>query len=114
MSTRRIHHGAHRLFVGRQRLNASHQYVEQPVARGLIGHFTIAAREHFLVDVLDMRSKDSEGRTEFGAQLRQLYPSPTCDFGKSDLVERPIGKKRHERFDRLLAIGIAARRRRGW
>ena len=35
---------------------------------------------------------------------------PAGDFGEADLLERLLGEQRHQRVDRLVAVGGAARR----
>ena len=113
IAPRRAHQRAHRVLVGRQRFQPAHQHVEQPLARRLFGHVGVAAGEHRAVDVLDVGGEDRERRAEFGAQLRQLQPGAAGDFGQADLLEGLLGEQRHQRVDRLVAIGGAARRRRG-
>ena len=37
-------------------------------------------------------------------------PARAGDFGEADLLERLFGEQRHQRVDRLVAVGRAARR----
>jgi hypothetical protein len=53
---------------------------------------------------------NGERRAEFAAQLRQLQFGAAGDFGQPDLLEGLLGEQRHQRIDRLVAIGRAARR----
>ena len=110
IAPRRTHQRAHRFLVGRQRLEPAHQHVEQPLARRLLGHVGVAAGEHRAVDVLDVGGEDGERRAEFGAQGRKLQAGAAGDFGKPDLFEGMLGEQRHQRVDRLVAVGSAARR----
>ena len=88
----------------------AHQHVEQALARRLLGHVASAAGEHGAVDVLDVGGDDRQRRAEFGAQLGQFQPGAAGDFGQPDLFERMLGEQRHQRVNRLVAVGIAARR----
>ena len=57
-----------------------------------------------------MGGENRQRRAEFGTQLRKLDAGPAGDFGQADLLEGVIGEQRHQRIDRLVAVGGPARR----
>ncbi len=111
IAPRRAHQRAHRFLIRRQRLQPAHQHVEQPFARRLLRHVA-AAGKHRTVDVLHMGGEDRQRRAEFGAQGRKLEAGAAGDFGEPNVLEGMFGEQSHQRVDRLVAVGIAARRRR--
>ena len=108
IAPRRAHQRAHRLLVRRQRLEPAHQHVEQPLARRLLGHVGVAAGEHRAVDVLHVRGEDRERRAELAAQ----FATASRRRGRRSRRGRSrsnglLGEQRHERVDRLVAVGAA-------
>src|SRR6185312_8444856 len=81
--------------------------------RGLFSHVTVAAGENNAVDLLNMGGQNRQRRPEFGTELRKLDASPAGDFGQPDLFKRMIGEQRHQRIDRLIAVGTTSRWGRG-
>ena len=107
VAPRRRQDRAHRLLVRRQRLDAPHQHIEQPVAMRLFTRVGIGAVQHGLVDLLHMRGVDRQRGAEVSAQLRELQPGAAGDFGKPDVLEAALGKQRQECMDGLVAIRCA-------
>ena len=95
---------ADRRLVRRERLEPAHQHVEQPLARRLLGHVGVAAREHLAVDLLDMGGVDRKQRAEFAAQRGERDPGAGGDVGKADPLDRMLRQQGQEGGDDLVAI----------
>ena len=71
LRARRAHQRAHRRLVRRQRLDAAHQHVEQPLARRLLGHVGIAPASTLRSMRLHVRREDRKRRAELAAAVRR-------------------------------------------
>ena len=113
IARRRAHQRARRLAIGRHRLDAPHQHVEQPLARRLLGHVGFTAGQHLAVELLHVRGEDRERAGELAAQRRERDVGAPRDIAEADLLEALLGEQRHQRRDDLFAVGAAGRRQGG-
>ena len=72
---------------GLQHFQPAHQHIEQFFARRLLGHVGVAAEQHLLIGVLDLRGQDRERRGKFRPQLRERDAGALGDIGQPDPLE---------------------------
>jgi hypothetical protein len=89
-----------------QRLEPAHEYVEQAVARRLLGVFAATARKHFTVGLANEGGDHVECRPELAPHVGQRNAGLFGDGGESDVLERLLGEQREEGLDDLVAIGV--------
>ena len=88
-----------RRLIGSHRIEAAHQYIEQPILCGLF--VEILARP-FEDDPIDPPRESGEDRplgNEVIAKFGKGNTRLAGDIGNRDLFPRPLGGKRHQRFD---------------
>jgi hypothetical protein len=93
-----------------ERLDPSHQHVEQSFTRRLFRHVGVGLGEYLVIDLLHMGRENGEGGGELVTQLRERHSGAAGNLSTADLLEWFFGQQRHESGDDPLTVGTGGGR----
>ncbi len=94
-----VHHALQAMLVRGERIEPTHQHVEDPFTRGLVDRDVADLTEH---DVVDLACEPGQHRTLRGkgvSELGQRDTGPQRDVGQAEVVPFALRREFHQRLD---------------